>query len=84
MFKTKIVNALKNRVGEKPKKDALHVATKNERQKRLSSQEFLKGYDIIYQAGPQIKYQNPGVLERESQLINKKSNLFNNNTSVMN
>lgn len=76
MLKTKVVKELKNSISEKPKKIALQVATKKSRQKRLSTQEFLKVYDTMYQPGPQIKYPNPGAFERETQLINKKPDLF--------
>ena len=76
MLKPKVVKELKNSISEKPEKIALQVVTKQGRQKKLSTQEFLKGYDTIYQSGPQVKYQNPGVRERELQLINKKPILF--------
>jgi hypothetical protein len=76
MLKTKVVEELKNSISEQPKKIVLQVATKKGRQKRLSTQDFLKGYDTIYQSGPQVKYLNPGVRERELQLINKKPDLF--------
>jgi hypothetical protein len=75
MVKNKVVEALKNRISKKPK-DALQTASKKERQRRLSTQELLKGYDTIYQAGPKIKYPNPGAIERESQLIKKNPNMF--------
>ncbi len=75
MLKTKDVKESKS-ISEKPKKNGMQVATKKGRQKRLSTQEFLKGYDTIYQSGPQVKYQNPGLRERELQLINKKPDLF--------
>jgi hypothetical protein len=76
MIKNKLVTALKNKISGKPKKDALQTATKKEPPKRLSTQEFLKGYDSIYQAGPKIKYQNPGSMEKESQLIKENQSLF--------
>jgi hypothetical protein len=75
MVKTKVVEAFRNRISKKPK-DANQPASKKGSQRRLSTQELLKGYDTIYQAGPKIKYPNPGAMERESQLIKKNPNLF--------
>jgi hypothetical protein len=76
MIKDRIVEALKNRMGEKPEREVSQAAAKIENQKRLSTKEFLKVYDAMWQAGPQINYQNPGARERELQLNNKNPNLF--------
>jgi hypothetical protein len=56
----KLLDTLKNRNSKKPKKAALKI----EKQKKLSTQEFLKAYEEMWQAGPEIKYQNPGAIEK--------------------
>ena len=76
MLKNRIVEALKNRISEKPEREISQAAAKIENQKRLSTKEFLKVYDAMWQAGPKINYQNPGAREREPQLISKNPNLF--------
>ena len=64
-FKNKLLDALKNSNSENPDIEIPQVAAKIENQKRLSSDEFLKVQETIWQEGPQIKYQNPDVNERE-------------------
>ena len=60
MFKDKFIEALK---GSKDKdledKVISGALDKIQRQKRLSSDEFLKVYDTLWKEGPAVKYQNP-------------------------
>jgi hypothetical protein len=74
MLKNRVLDALKNKYREKPDGEISQAASKIERQKRLSTQEFQKVYESIWQEGPAIKYQNPGAIEREQQL---GSNILN-------
>ena len=73
-FKNKLLDVLKNGNSEKPDIEISQVAAKIENQKRLSSDEFLKVQETIWQEGPQIKYQNPEVNERELQSTNHSPN----------
>ena len=75
MLKNRLLNVLKNKNSEKPDREISHAATKIENQKRLSTQEFQKVYETIWQEGPAIKYQNPGAIERERQSISNIPNL---------
>ena len=45
---------------------------KSEKQKRLSSKEFLNGYEAIWKQGPSVKYQSPDAWNRNiCQTINE-------------
>ena len=60
MFRDKLLNALRSKPQtEESNQDVLRIVKKIEKQKRLSSQEFLKAYDTLYKEGPKTKYQNP-------------------------
>ena len=60
MFKDKLLNALRSKPqAEENNEENLCITKKIEKQKRLSSQEFLKAYDTLYKEGPKTKYQNP-------------------------
>ena len=64
-FKNKLLDVLKNSNSERPDIEIPQVTAKIENQKRLSSDEFLKVQETIWQEGPIIKYQKPDVNERE-------------------
>ena len=75
MLKNRLLDTLKNRNREKPDGEISQAATKIENQKRLSTHEFLKVYETIWQEGPTIKYVNPGARERERQSVSNIPNL---------
>ena len=65
MFKERLLDTLKKSQNSKdPDKDMSQTITKIEKHKRLSSQEFLKGYDAIWREGPKTPYQNPNAWRR--------------------
>lgn len=76
MLTNRLLDAFKNKNRDSQDQKITQVVTKMENQKRLSSQEFLKVYETIWQNGPSITYQNPGAREREPQFITKNPNLF--------
>ena len=76
MLRNRLLDSLKNANRDKPDQKITQVIAKIENQKRLTSQEFLKVYETIWQKGPSINYQNPGAREREPQYINQNPNLF--------
>jgi hypothetical protein len=59
MFTDNILDALKKK--QSPTKDAetQRAVAKMKQRKRLSSEEFLKVYDTLWQQGPTTKYQTP-------------------------
>ena len=60
MLKNKLRNALRSKPQvEENYEKMLRNTKKIEKQKRLSSHEFLKVYDTLYKEGPKTKYQNP-------------------------
>ena len=60
MFKDKLLNALRSKPqAEENDEKMLRITKKSEKQKSLSSDEFLKAYDTLYKEGPKTKYQNP-------------------------
>ena len=60
MFKTRLLETLKrSQNGNKPDDETLRAMAKIQNHKRLSSQEFLKVYDAIWQEGPKIFYKDP-------------------------
>lgn len=72
MFEDKIISALKDRKNTEKleDKEIFQAMAKIKKQKRLSSQEFLKVYNTLWQEGPTIQYQNPDVRVREHQSLN--------------
>jgi hypothetical protein len=63
MFKDKLIATLK--VGEcndnNGDKEIFRTIDKIQRQKRLSSNEFLKVYNLLWKKGPTVLFQNPGA-----------------------
>ncbi len=60
MFKNRLLETLKrSKNGNKPDDETLRAVAKIQEHKRLSSQEFLKVYDAIWQEGPKTEYKNP-------------------------
>jgi hypothetical protein len=61
MFKDRLLEALKH--SKKRSKDAetARAIAKMGSQQRLSSQEFLKIYDSLWQEGPRVKHRTPDV-----------------------
>ena len=76
MFKDNVINALKDKKSTDNNDDETIVkaADKIQKQKRLSSNEFLKVYDSLWKEGPAVKYQNPDARVRHFQLINDSQN----------
>ena len=65
MFKERLLDALKvSQNGDKPDEEALQAIVKIQNHKKLSSQEFLKVYDIIRQEGPKTVFQTPNSWRR--------------------
>ena len=60
MFKNRLLETLKrSKNGDEPDDETLRAMVKIQEHKRLSSQEFLKIYDAIWQEGPKAEYKNP-------------------------
>ena len=74
MYKRQLLDALKNSNSENSDIEIPQVAAKIENQKRLSSEEFLKVQETIWQEGPKIKYPSPDVNERGLRLTNLSPN----------
>lgn len=75
-MKDRLIDSIKNKSEDETDKEIAQAVTKIENQKRLSSQEFLKVHEKLWQKGPSIKYQNPSAEERKKQVINQEPNLF--------
>ena len=69
MVKNRLLVVLKNRNRKKPDGEISQATSKIESQKRLSTQEFLKVYEAIWQDGPSVNYHKPGAKERELRII---------------
>jgi len=74
MSKNRLLEALKTKFNDKSDIEISQAAVKIENRERLSSQEFQKVYEKIWQAGPTIKYQNPDINIKELQSINNSQN----------
>jgi hypothetical protein len=74
MIRNRLLDTLRSRNSEKQDGEISRATEKIEKQERLSSQEFLKVYETIWQAGPTIKYENPCAREREEQLLGNVPN----------
>jgi len=60
MFKNRLLETLKSsQNGQTPDDETFRAMAKIQNHKRLSSQEFLKVYDTIWQEGPKTEYKNP-------------------------
>jgi len=60
MFKNRLLETLKrSQNGQTPDDETFQAMVKIQNHKRLSSQEFLKVYDTIWQEGPKTFYKNP-------------------------
>jgi hypothetical protein len=59
MFKDKLLNVLRSKPETENNEEMRRITKKIEKQKRLSSREFLKAYDTLYKEGPKTKYQSP-------------------------
>ncbi|MGD0644115.1 MAG: hypothetical protein ABSA75_04350 [Candidatus Bathyarchaeia archaeon] len=65
MFKKRLLETLTlSQNGNKPDEETVQAMTKIQKQKRLSSQEFLKVYDTIWKEGPKTAYQSPDSWRR--------------------
>jgi|WetSurMetagenome_2_1015567.scaffolds.fasta_scaffold404639_1 hypothetical protein len=76
MFKNRLLEALRNKNSSKSDQVISSAAKKIDGQKRLSSQEFLKVHDAIWQDGPKIKYQSIGSMEKLPGSINQNPTLW--------
>jgi hypothetical protein len=60
MFKNRLLETLKrSKNGSEPDDETLQAIAKIQEHKRLTSQEFQKVYDTIWQEGPKTAYKNP-------------------------
>ncbi len=61
MFRDKLIGTLKGKKNTDGNDDKKIVTAINkiQKQKRLSSQEFLNIYDSVWKKGPTVQYQNP-------------------------
>ena len=76
MSKNRIIDTLKNNNKEKSDEEISKATAKIENQKRLSTKEFQKVYETMWQEGPAIKYQNPGARERIPRSVNQNQTLW--------
>lgn len=66
MFKDRLLDALKSKKNMLESDEKMSRAmSKIQKQKRLSSEEFLEVYDSLRCEGPQMKYLNPDGQFRE-------------------
>jgi hypothetical protein len=71
MFKGRFLDALKGKGQNAKDNDEIsQAATGNQKQKRSSSEEFLKGYEALWRSGPMAKYDNALHDPREMQSTN--------------
>ena len=75
MLKNRLAEIL-NRSQAQSDVEISQAVVKIENQKRLSNKEFQKVYESIWQAGPTVKYQNPGAKEREATAIRQNPSLY--------
>jgi len=75
MLKNRLAEIL-NRSQAQSDVEISQAVVKIENQKRLSNKEFQKVYESIWQAGPTVKYQNPGAKEREVTAIRQNPSLY--------
>jgi hypothetical protein len=60
MFKNRLLETLqRSKNGSDPDDETVRAIAKIQEHKRLSSQEFQKIYDTIWQEGPKTEYKNP-------------------------
>jgi hypothetical protein len=60
MFKDKFLEALKQSKNSQTEDNkTIRTLDKIQRQKRLSSEEFLKVHDTLWKEGPSVKHQSP-------------------------
>ena len=60
MFKNRLLETLKqSQNGRHPDGETFRAMAKIQEHKRLTSQEFQKVYDTIWQEGPKTAYKNP-------------------------
>jgi len=65
MFKNRLLETLKrSKKGNEHDDETLRAIVKIQEHKRLSSQEFLKIYDAIWQEGPKTEYKSPENWEK--------------------
>lgn len=76
MSKNRLIASLKDKNIEKNDTEVSVVIGKIENKKRLSSKEFLKGYETIWKEGPTVNYQNIGAKEMLPRSINKNATLW--------
>jgi len=60
MFKDKLLETLNpSKTNDKENRKTKKAINKIQRQRKLSSAEFLKVYDTLWKEGPKVKYQSP-------------------------
>jgi len=70
MFKKRLIKRLKiSQKGKTSDDEIVQAITKIQEHKRLSSKEFLKVYDAIWQEGPKTQYQNPDGWGRTGDVV---------------
>jgi hypothetical protein len=78
MFEMRFIELLKQKNCEKSSEDISEIISKIENQRKLSSIEFQRVFELLYVSGPTIKYQNTGTSIREiHQANNVQKNLQN-------
>ena len=75
MFKDKLIAALKVResTDNNGDKEMFRTINKIQKQKRLSSNEFLKVYNLLWKKGPTVLYQSPEARDLNFQIDKKLS-----------
>jgi hypothetical protein len=76
MFKNRLINSSKSKNNGKFDSEVSKAFRKTEKHKRLSSKEFLKGYETIWKEGPSVKYQNIGSKEMVSRSNNQNPTIW--------
>jgi hypothetical protein len=76
MFKDKLIGTLegKKMTDSNDKEKLVTAINKIQKQKRLSSQEFLSIYDSVWKKGPTVQYQNPDERVRHSHSTKEDQN----------
>jgi hypothetical protein len=71
MFKDKLLETLnRSKTNDKEGKKKIKAIGKIQRQKRLSTEEFLKVYDTLWKEGPEVKYQSPDEWRKPGESTN--------------
>ena len=79
MFKDKLIAALKvsRSTDNNSDKEMFRTINKIQKQKRLSSTEFLRVFNLLWKKGPSVLYQNPEARDLHLQSIKSRPEPLN-------